>query len=145
MENVGCNVFTFSLLVFQSEPRNEIRGGGRVCETYIFKVKRNIRGGIGDLFFSKWNKKWNPRNVGFVKNLLFEVKRKLHGGVIVWSDKKAVGSDFEGIQVIQIYELKLARKVIHEFNTNWKAHFYNLKSTPKRPPFEPQLPASIWV
>ena len=26
--------------------------------------------------------------------------------VIVWSDQKSVGSDFEGIQVIQIYELK---------------------------------------
>ena len=52
MENVGCNVFTFSLLVFQSEPRNKIRGGCQVCENLNFQSEaKHSRGDRGSIFF----------------------------------------------------------------------------------------------
>ena len=51
MENVGFNVFTFSLLVFQNEPRNEIRGRCRVCENLNFQNEAKYSRGIGGIYF----------------------------------------------------------------------------------------------
>ena len=52
MKNVWFNLFMFNLLVFQNEPRNEIRGRCRVCENLNFQNEAKYsRGDRGSIFF----------------------------------------------------------------------------------------------